>query len=413
MNRSRCLFALVGSVMLALGIPLEGIRATPGASRPMTWIAAADAGDSGSVAAIASADLSGTGPGTLISATTMPVFATSEVSRRMHAARVLYRSTNSDTGGPTQVSGAVFIPLGDAPANGWPVVAVAHGTTGINEPCAPSLSGTLSDHVYWVSSLVDLGFAVALTDYEGLGSPGVHPYLDARTAGFNVIDSVRALRHTFPQVSPNWTALGGSQGGGAVWAADEVARTYAPELNLAGAVAWAPAADVVGLVDKSIAGTLTREQGGLLQSVIESLARRHPEINRDDYRRGAAGKYWDVLSSCSGALEQERSSAVGQLGRQDLAPATPQAVERLKGYLQAWAVPKGELSAPLSIVYGDHDEYIDPIWTTEAIIRACQLGGTLAWQLQPGKGHGGLDLQAQLAWIGDRFSGKPAANYCS
>ena len=69
----------------------------------------------------------------------------------MQAARVVYRSTNGDTEAPTVVSGSVFAPVGPAPEGGWPVVALAHGTTGIQEPCAPSLSDSLLDHVSVVS----------------------------------------------------------------------------------------------------------------------------------------------------------------------------------------------------------------------------------------------------------------------
>ena len=43
---------------------------------------------------------------------------------------------------------------------------------------------------------------MAFADYR-VGAPGVHPYTDARTAGLNMIDAVRALRHTYPDVSTN------------------------------------------------------------------------------------------------------------------------------------------------------------------------------------------------------------------
>ena len=193
------------------------------------------------------------------------------------------------------VSGSVFTPKGKAPVGGWPVIAFGHGTTGIDEPCAPSLSENLLGFSSIVAGYANLGYAVALPDYEGLGSPGVHPYTDARTAGLNMIDAVRALRHTFPDVSNRWAAVGGSQGGGAAWAADEQAASYAPELDLVGAVAYVPAADVAGIVDKAVANTMTDDQALAFQSIVESLARMHPDVRRDDYRRGAAAKYWDAL----------------------------------------------------------------------------------------------------------------------
>jgi hypothetical protein len=361
---------------------------------------------------IQTADLSGTGPGTLVSAMTMPPVTRSRDGREMQAARVVYRSTNGDTEAPTVVSGSVFAPVGPAPEGGWPVVALAHGTTGIQEPCAPSLSDSLLNHVSVVSGFIKKGYAVALADYQGLGSPGVHPYTDARTAGFNVIDSVRALRHAFPNVSNRWAAFGGSQGGGAAWAADEQAREYAPDLQLVGAVAYAPAADLTGMVDKAQAGTLTFDQRPAFQWIVDSLVRLHPDLNKGDYSHGKAAEYWDILSSCSGPKVRDRGEAITSLGPNDFVPGTPTAADRLRQLFKQWALPQKPLSAPLSVVYGGVDTYIDAQWTTDAIARACALGGTVTWDLQPDKGHSDLDIASQFAWLADRFAGLPAVNEC-
>lgn len=361
---------------------------------------------------IPTAHIGGSNPGDLVSAETMPGLTRTKDGANLVAARVLYHSTNGDTGEPTVVSGSVFTPKGKAPQGGWPVVAFGHGTTGIDEPCAPSLSESLLGMVTMVDGLVKKGYAVAFADYQGLGAPGIHGYTDNKTEGLNIIDSVRALRHTFPDVSNRWAALGGSQGGGAVWAANEQAAGYAPELELVGVVAMAPAADVTGIVDKAAAGTLTYYQGPALQSLIETLARLHPDLNRDDYRRGAAAEYWDVLSSCSGAKSLDRKEAAEALEPGDFAPKTPEAADRLRALLQKWAVPQQPLSAPLSVAYGGKDEYIDAQWTTDAIAKQCALGGIVVSDLQPNKGHGDVDIRSQFLWLADRFAGKPVKSEC-
>ncbi|MFC3774294.1 lipase family protein [Mycolicibacterium holsaticum] len=384
------------------------------------WASRADLFDRGGAATahpdtepIPTAHIGGSEPGDLVSAATMPGLSHSKVGSEFNAARVVYHSTNGDTGEPTVVSGSVYTPKGAAPQGGWPVVAFGHGTTGIDEPCAPSLSDSLLGMSSMVVGLVRKGYAVAFADYQGLGAPGVHPYLDAKTAGLNVIDSVRALHHTFDDISPKWAALGGSQGGGAVWAAGEQAGGYAPELDLVGVVAMVPAADVTGLVDKAQAETLTYYQRPAFQSVVETLARLHPDLNRDDYRRGAAAEYWEVLSSCSGAKGLDRKEAAEALAPGDLAPKTPQAAERLRGLLRGWALPQQPLTAPLSVSYGGQDEYIDAQWTTDAIARACALGGPVVWDLQPQAGHGNVDISSRYAWLADRFAGKPVADECT
>jgi pimeloyl-ACP methyl ester carboxylesterase len=240
----------------------------------------------------------------------------------------------------------------------------------------------------------------------------VHPYTDARTAGLNMIDAVRALRATFKNVSTRWAALGHSQGGGAAWAADERAREYAPELDLVGAVALAPAADVTKLVDKAQAGTLTSDQTLAFMLVVESLARRFPELNRDDFRHGTARRSWDALTACAGPLVDRRADAAAHLSPADVAPNSPIAATRMRQLLQRWALPQQALSAPLYVVYGDKDTLIDAQWTTDAIARACSLGGSITWDVQPGKGHGDIDFSAALSWIVDRFAGKPVTDEC-
>jgi pimeloyl-ACP methyl ester carboxylesterase len=361
---------------------------------------------------VATADFGGTGPGTLVTATTMPGVTRTVQGRGFNAARVLYRSTSGDTGAETVVSGSVYTPRGKPPAGGWPVAAWGHGTLGIDNACGPSLFPDLLSGVTMVRALVKLGYAVAFTDYQGLGTKGVHPYLDSKTAGLNMIDAVRALRRTFPDVSDRWAAIGGSQGGGAAWAADEQAAGYAPELHLVGAVTSSPGADVTGLVDKAQEGTLTPEQRAVMQAVIESVARLHPDINRDDFRKGAAAEYWYLLSDCSTDGRYARAEGVSHLGPRDFAARTPQAAARLREILQQWALPQRPLSAPLFVWYGGKDPFIDTDWIKNAIQRACGMGGSVTIDFDPNGGHNPADAMKLLDWMGDRFQGKPAKNDC-
>lgn len=329
------------------------------------------------------------------------------------AARVTYGSTNGDTGQPTVVSATVFAPPGLAPPDGWPVVAYGHPTTGIDAPCAPSLSGTLLGQLGVVDVFLRLGYAVAFSDYEGLGAPGVHPYLDSRTAGLNVIDSVRALRATFDGVSPKWAALGMSQGASAVWAADEQAETYAPELDLVGAVALAPPADVSGMVDKAMKGELSPAQLPPFQLILSSLARVRPDFDVDAFRRGSAAVNWDVLSSCDPARANARLAALDELQPTELAPATREAADQLRSVLKQRALPQRESSAPLSVVFGSVDDLIDAAWTNDAITRGCEMGDSIRAQEQAGKGHGDLDMTGQVDWLAQRFRGPAEEDGCS
>lgn len=352
----------------------------------------------------------GFGAGSIESAESMPNLPWAVGRTGMTAARVVYRSQNAE-GDETEVSAAVFAPTGDVPDGGWPVISFGHGTTGIDPACGPTNSRNLLGLATLAAGYTQAGYAVAITDYQGLGHPGIHPYLDNSTAGYNMIDAVRALRRTFPDISPRWVAFGSSQGGGAAWAANEQAD-YAPELQLLGSVSLAPAADMTGLVDKAKAGTLTDDQAPLMQWVLESLSRREKDFDIDRYRSGPVVDDWEALTGCTPASGSARGAAVERIEPGNFAPETPAAEASLRFHLAAMAVPQQEASAPMLVVYGDADTYIDVEWTDAALARACAFGDVIEIDRQAGKGHADIDGDAVNRWIGERFAGAPAVNDC-
>jgi pimeloyl-ACP methyl ester carboxylesterase len=157
--------------------------------------------------------------------------------------RITYWSRSVD-GGSVVVGGIIAVPDGDVPPAGFPVLAWAHGTTGIADRCAPSRRGV--DAVPRLRLHLEAGYVVAATDYEGLGTPGVHPYLVAESEARSVLDSVRAARELLGEevASDRMVVLGHSQGGHAALAAAERASSWAPELELIGTAAIAPVADL-------------------------------------------------------------------------------------------------------------------------------------------------------------------------
>ncbi|MCE1178191.1 MAG: lipase family protein [Micrococcales bacterium] len=166
---------------------------------------------------------------------------------------VLYRSVDLH-GRPIAVSGTVSLPNGAAPQGGWPVLSWAHGTTGIADQCAPTrlAGGLLGAYQGTVlASLdrwLDAGYAVAATDYQGLGTPGPHPYLIGPAAARSVTDAALAAREFSPSVSTQWFAAGHSQGGhAAMWTAG-VGPAWAPSMRLRGVVAFAPPSGLGGAV---------------------------------------------------------------------------------------------------------------------------------------------------------------------
>jgi len=165
-----------------------------------------------------------------------------------HAFAIRYRSTGYD-GRPETLSGLLIEPAGAAPAGGRPVVAWAHGTTGIPEGCAPSgVSGRFTQ-IPALAHMLQRGWVVVATDYAGLGSTGAHPYLLADATARAVLDSVAAARdHRQGSAGAGFALWGLSQGGHAALVSAERARSMTPGLMLVGTTAAAPPTDLAANV---------------------------------------------------------------------------------------------------------------------------------------------------------------------
>lgn len=173
------------------------------------------------------------------------------------ARRVLYKTTNRK-GEAIAVSGTVITP--NAPWLGVgkrPVIGYAPGTQGMADRCAPSrlFSELIEYEGIFIEGLLQRGYAIAMPDYEGLGTEGVHTYMDRVSQGRATLDVVRAAQRLglgFDSTHPVGL-MGYSQGGGAAASAAELAASYAPDLRVRGAVVGAVPADL-GMVARNLDG---------------------------------------------------------------------------------------------------------------------------------------------------------------
>ncbi|WP_407640511.1 lipase family protein [Actinokineospora iranica] len=189
------------------------------------------------------------------------------------------------------VTGTVIVPntpwAGPGPR---PIVAYAPFTAGMGDQCAVSkvLAGDTSSDVVgsvqtqFINPLLQKGFAVAQTDYEGLGVPGMeHTYVMRRSEAHTTLDVVRAAQR-LPELGLSTDApvgiVGYSQGGGAAAAAVELAPEYAPELNIKGAYAGAPPADKA-VLGKSLDGAYA---AGFLGFALIGINTAYPEAKMMD-----------------------------------------------------------------------------------------------------------------------------------
>ncbi len=136
----------------------------------------------------------------------------------------------------------VFVPKTPQPADGWRIVVWEHGTVGVGDSCAPSNNAFNPRFKSMAESLLAQGYVVVAPDYEGLGTPGIHPYLNLSSAAKSAINAVKAYKeHYGSKINGAWMSVGQSQGGHGSLATAEYANNDA---NYKGAVAGAPASSL-------------------------------------------------------------------------------------------------------------------------------------------------------------------------
>lgn len=175
-------------------------------------------------------------PGVLIRQETLEGEAT--LAKAGESVRLLYTSTEGLSGkGRQAVSGALFMPEGIPPEGGWPVLVWSHGTVGIGDICAPSFAGRSERDRTYLNPWLEKGFAIAASDYQGLGTPGTHPYMHARTMAYNNLDLLRAIQSADFPLSRKVLVAGQSQGATGAIATASYAESYAADIDLSGLIA--------------------------------------------------------------------------------------------------------------------------------------------------------------------------------
>lgn len=348
------------------------------------------------------ADLPPGEPGQLVSSA--PVAAPDG----LRAWRMIYHSR-----GPRDedrlVTGLVLAPAAGTPVppGGRPLVSFGHGTTGINDACAPSRAEPPTSTVGGTLPLVRDGNVLAITDYTGLGGPGEHPVYVADVEAKALLDAARAARSLADtQVGDEVVLWGYSQGGQASLAAGGLAASYAPELRVRGVAATAPLADLpVSLHD--MLGT-PGGVGYLLLAVL-GVAAADPAIDPPSIltptglRRSALAH-----NRCAVDLLLESSGdSVGTLFTRDPLRTEPFA-SALERQWQQVARP----GPPKLVLQGDLDVVIHQRTTDSVVSALCAAGGPVTYRRYWLADHLTV-LDASLgdlsAWIADRFAGTAAA----
>lgn len=331
------------------------------------------------------------GAGTLLTAENIADLDPALAAVAERADRITYRS-RSLTGRDIVVSGALFTPRGQAPRHGWPIVSWAHGSSGIIDECAPSTALNedgkvdLFGYAGFVAQLLEAGYAVAATDYEGLGTRGDHPYIVADSEGRGVIDAVRAAVHAEPSLSRSYFAVGHSQGGHAAIAAGEMAHSYGKGLDFRGTVGLAPVTDVGQAYAYGSPGPVDR---GFYLLALHGLQTVHPDLQFDQFLgEQALDLLPEVSQMCTDQIWAEFSADLGtELNDYQFTPQDTPAALRLQGWLDEQSVPRGRTPGPMLLLQGSADPSIKKAVTKQAVRNARAAGTVAEFKLYPGADH--------------------------
>lgn len=356
------------------------------------------------------------------------------------ATRIMYRSTGA-AGGPVAVTRTFLQPKSPWTGPGpRPLAVVTPGTQGHGDQCAPSRSMTVGlaaqtdppslaagYSIIDALPLVHEGFAVVVTDYEGLGTPGNHPYVNRDSQGQAALDAARAaLRLPGTDLAPDSKTVvtGYSQGGGAAAAMGELQPTYAPDVNLVGVVAGAPPSDMID--------TLARIDGGVLAGAvgyaINGIEGIYPEtrtafdrILNDEGRRMVETTAGQCVAETALTYGLRRSTEFTRSGL-PLAEAVrsePEIMRILESYELGTAAP----TVPSLVLIGRNDDAVPHHTAVDLARNWCALGTTVQLHtaeipaLAPGLviDHAIpmiTETMTGARYLKDRVLGVPAPNSC-
>ncbi|GCE82665.1 alpha/beta hydrolase family protein [Komagataeibacter diospyri] len=355
-------------------------------------------------------------PGTLSASEPLaPSFSLPDAGRSV---RITYLSTNGVTGrGLVPVTAEVILPADKPPAGGWPIVAWAHGTVGVADHCAPSNNPWTERNRHYLSEWMKRGFAVVGTDYQGLGTPGTHAYLDTRVEAYSLLDGVRAALAGIPGLQNRIMIVGQSQGGGAAFASAAFAPAYAPELDIRGTVATGAPYITPELLQQMTA--LDQAKGGYNPVMVYALYLAQGLAGYDAGFRPEdtfTPKAMSAYQAAAGLCVHELTDKVKTDGLNFSNSLKPDFLKTLAPALMAMKYPTMKLPQPLFMGIGELDRDVPPPLQLGLVKAACAAGTIVQAHVYKGLNHDqtvNASLPDSAAFTTAVMVGQPVTPQCS
>src|SRR5437660_7844227 len=330
----------------------------------------------------------------------------------MRGWRILYATTVNDSTPATAVA-TVFAST-DPPAGPRPVITWEHATTGLLQKCMPSLVSAPSAGIPARDRIVRGEWVVVATDYSFAEKGGPHPYLIGEGEARAALDSVRAARQmselTLDQRVVVW---GYSQGGHAALWTGIVGPRYAPDLEILGVAAIAPAANIKNILAMNVA--MDKRFGPYLAL---SYSRFYPDILFEQALRPEALDAARQMVNLCEFVPPEDPERIEALAATFDGPALATSWNKALQARLEQNTADGPIQAPVVIAQGLSDIVVPPSATDAYVEDRCSAGQRLEYWTFAGRDHftivqPGTPLEDLLIkWTTARFADEPQASGC-
>ena len=185
-------------------------------------------------------------------------------------------------------------------ANGspiFPVIGLAHGSSGQTQACAPSGLRNLWDEFHEPFPIALAGYAVVAPDYLGLGVPNVtSPYFILPSQANDLYFAIEAAQKAWPHsLSKEFVIAGQSQGGGVAWASAQ-RQAQRPIEGYLGTLAASPFTNTLD----AIAADALAEDNARVVAIAQGLSSVLPTFEISDWLTEAGIARLELLQEIKG-----------------------------------------------------------------------------------------------------------------
>lgn len=354
-------------------------------------------------------------PGTVLRSRDVELAFLGLVPQKFHATQLLYRSTNLH-GEPAAAVTTVVVPTERASRGPLPIVSYQCAIDAVAGRCFPSYAlrrgakavGAVAQFEFLlVAAALAEGWAVSVPDHEGTAGIWGAPF----EPGYHVLDGVRAaLNHDGFGLTPESpVGLWGYSGGGlaSAWAA-EVQGTYAPELNVVGAVLGSPVGDL-GHTFRRLNGSI---YAGLPALVVAALTHVYPDLDRVIQEHATE----DGKATLARIEKMTTAHAMIRLAGKDMAHLIDRPLEEVlltpevQHVFDSIKLGTCAPAAPVLVVQAVHDRIISVEDIDELTETYTKGGASVTYHRDMLSEHlllHPMSAPMTLRWLRDRFAGRP------